>query len=92
MSGGYACECKPQDRKHWFVMDRNCNYSAFNGHRRTYSAYSALKCCQCGRVWRTKAAYVRLLPDMLRTPVAQAAIPPEQTQQWPGVTITGGQS
>jgi hypothetical protein len=54
--GGYN-ECKSgHDR--WRVVDRNCNHSAFNGYRKTYSAYSCVRCLDCGVYWRTKAAYV----------------------------------
>jgi hypothetical protein len=59
-----ACECKGIDRRRsWVVMHRNCNYSAFSGYRWTPSDYSEVKCLVCGRRWRTKAAYVRQLPD-----------------------------
>ena len=37
------------------VVDRHCNYSAFNGYRRTPSNYSCVRCLKCGRYWRTKA-------------------------------------
>jgi hypothetical protein len=75
MSGGKACACAeklepihPLGRttrpgRLWRVLDRHCNHSAFNGYHRTWSAYSALQCLRCGRVWRTKAAYVDLLKD-----------------------------
>jgi hypothetical protein len=55
MSGGIACMCKPRDIA---VLRYRCNYSAFNGYRRTPSAYSTVKCRRCGSVWRTQAAYV----------------------------------
>lgn len=45
------------------VVHRRCNYSAFNGGRRTPSAYSLVRCLVCGRMWRTKAAYVMRLRD-----------------------------
>jgi hypothetical protein len=44
-------------------MERRCNYSAFNGYRRTPSDYSLVGCKTCGISWRTKAAYVDGLPD-----------------------------
>jgi hypothetical protein len=64
MSGGTACTNR-QHRKHLVVLQRECNYSAFNGYRRTPSRYSAVLCTvpTCRLVWRTKAAYVRQLPD-----------------------------
>jgi hypothetical protein len=54
------CRC---DRKYWAVIHRRCNYSAFNGYYWTPSDYSALRCGNCGHVWRTKANYVDSLPD-----------------------------
>lgn len=47
----------------WRVVDRYCNYSAFNGGHRTYSDYSALVCLRCGAHWRTKANYVAQIDD-----------------------------
>ena len=59
--GGYnTCT---SGRERWRVVDRNCNHSAFNGYRETYSAYSCVRCLDCGSYWRTKAAYVDKLPD-----------------------------
>lgn len=58
----YACLDKSH-RPKWVVVHRLCNYSAFSGYRRTRSDYSAVRCLVCGRFWRTKAAYVRTLPD-----------------------------
>lgn len=55
-------DCKAPATK-WRVLDRHCNYSAFNGGRYTPSDYSACKCMACGSVWRTKADYVALLGD-----------------------------
>lgn len=46
------------------VRHRNCNHSAFNGYRRTWSAYSEVACTGCHHRWRTRAAYVSLLPDL----------------------------
>lgn len=63
----YGCTCEDADRKAaWSVLDRNCNHSAFNGYKRTTSDYSSVKCGKCGHVWRTKAAYVRKLPNGVR--------------------------
>lgn len=47
----------------WFVVDKRCNYSAFNGGKRTESVYSSVTCTGCGGYWRTKANYVDILPD-----------------------------
>jgi hypothetical protein len=67
MSGGDACACaerlKPPAERRWVVLDRCCNYSAFSGYARTRSAYSSVSCQVCGRIWRTRAKYVRSLPD-----------------------------
>lgn len=56
-------DCQRSHRDHWVVVQRNCNYSAFNGYHRTPSDYSGVRCEHCGRYWRTKARYVRYLPD-----------------------------
>jgi hypothetical protein len=68
MSGGGTCTCRVSrnqaDRStYWKVLHRYCNYSAFNGYRRTYSAYSRVICTECGAQWRTKAGYVAMLKD-----------------------------
>jgi hypothetical protein len=55
--------CQRSHRDHWVVIARNGNSSAFNGGHWTPSDYSALRCTHCGRAWRTKANYVRHLPD-----------------------------
>ena len=60
MSGSLACRCKPREVE---VVERNCNYSAFNGYRCTYSNYSRVRCLRCGQIWRTKARYVAQSPD-----------------------------
>ena len=57
----WGCMCGT--RTAWYVVERNCNYSAFNGYKWTWSPYSQVRCATCGRSWRTKAAYVRALPD-----------------------------
>lgn len=68
MSGGRSCRCRygkgRQRLRHWRVIDRRCNYSAFNGGHRTPSAYSSVRCAQCGSIWRTKASYVDNLYEM----------------------------
>lgn len=58
-------KCQHEHRGHWVVLQRKCNYSAFSGYHFTESDYSAVQCQApgCGRVWRTKAAYVDKLPD-----------------------------
>lgn len=59
-----ARTCTPERHGgYWMVTVREANYSAFNGGHRTPSAYSAIWCSNCGRRWRTKAAYVKTLPD-----------------------------
>lgn len=57
----WRCSCG--SRSAWTVDVREANYSAFNGYRRTPSAYSQVRCAGCGSVWRTKAKYVATLPD-----------------------------
>lgn len=59
------CTC-PKDKRQWKVLDRNCNYSAFNGYHWTSSDYSRVWCLKCGCSWRTKANYVASLPDGTR--------------------------
>jgi hypothetical protein len=67
MSGGEACKCgerkKPLHERRWRVLQRKYAYSAFNGYRYTPSDYSCVHCRECGRKWRTKAAYVDDLRD-----------------------------
>lgn len=60
MSGGPRCTC---DERDWRVTMRGYNQSAFNGYRRTPSAYSEIRCFNCESRWRTRAAYVERLPD-----------------------------
>lgn len=59
-------------KDNWVVLQRKCNYSAFNGYHYTPSAYSTVKCNFCGAVWRTKAAYVG---DLLDDGVVTASCP-----------------
>lgn len=56
-------DCQRSHRDHWVVTVREGNFSAFNGGHFTPSDYSALRCNICGRCWRSKAGYVRHLPD-----------------------------
>lgn len=63
MSGGVTCKCTKPIKARGVVIDRQCNYSAFSGYHYTPSAYSRVACVECGTHWRTKAAYVRELPD-----------------------------
>ena len=67
MSGGSSCKCderfKPIKDRAWVVIQRLCNFSAFNGYHWTPSDWSAIWCPRCQSMWRTKAKYVSLLPD-----------------------------
>jgi hypothetical protein len=54
--------CSREHRASWVVVQYRCNFSAFNGYHQTPSDYSCCRCDECGRVWRTKAAYVDTLP------------------------------
>lgn len=55
------CKC---NKENWRVIDRKCNYSAFNGYRKTESEYSLIRCNNCKSRWRTKAKYVEKLKDL----------------------------
>jgi len=61
-SKAFACKDKAH-RETWDVVVRCGNYSAFNGYHFTPSDYSLVRCTTCGSHWRTKAAYVAVLPD-----------------------------
>ena len=67
MSHSFGCKCserkKPVQDRAWVVIDRECNYSAFNGYRYTPSAYSKVYCPVCESMGQTKASYVRHLKD-----------------------------
>ncbi len=67
MSQGASCKCpekaKPLAQREWAVTQRRCNHSAFSGYHETPSDYSAVRCLSCKAVWRTRAAFVSLLPD-----------------------------
>lgn len=56
-------ECAREHRASWWVAVREGNSSAFNGYHFTRSAWSECRCGACHRRWRTKAGYVRDLPD-----------------------------
>jgi len=70
MGSGPVCKCT--DHSQWRVLDRNCNYSAFNGGHKTWSSYSGMLCLACRCPWRSKSAYVRSTPD----------ISPEEKAKW----------
>ena len=53
--------CQRNHKARWRVVQYRCNFSAFNGGHKTPSAYSAIRCLECGRYWRTKASYVERL-------------------------------
>lgn len=68
MSSGNPCTCpgtRREKMRNWLVTQRRCNHSAFNGYHRTPSDYSAVVCIGegCRGCWRTKADYIRQLPD-----------------------------
>jgi hypothetical protein len=64
VSGNVPCTCELWNKhKNWRVWQRNCNHSAFNGYRRTWSEYSQVVCLVCDGNWRTKAMYVTRLKD-----------------------------
>ena len=70
MSGGPACTCEVSklpitERFEWVVRQRNGNASAFNGYRWAQSDSSLVQCLRCRTSWRTKAAYVRRLRDIV---------------------------
>jgi hypothetical protein len=65
VSFNYKCKerDKPVEKRAWFVLQRYCNHSAFNGYHLTSSDYSTVHCIKCGAIGRTKAKYVALLRD-----------------------------
>jgi len=84
MSQGVSCKCpeskKPVGERRWVVIQRNCNHSAFNGYRQTFSDYSSVTCHVCAVIWRTKASYVNRLPNgvhMYDLPPASPDAPPD---------------
>ena len=46
--------------------------SAFSGSHYTPSDYSRIRCLKCGRYWRSKGKYVRLLRDATREEATRA--------------------
>lgn len=81
MSGSLACGIAAH-RSYWVVLQRHCNYSAFNGYHYTPSDYSLVRCTVpgCRGLWRTKAAYVDGLPDESNTPTEQVDV--EAGEDW----------
>lgn len=70
MSGWQGCTCegtRKQKMKNWYVVMRNYNLSHFERPKgcRHYSDYSTVMCKGegCSMVIRTKAGYVKSLPD-----------------------------
>lgn len=64
---GRGCKCDDKNRRdNWRIVNYQCNYSAFNGYKRTPSDYSLIRCLECGSYWRTKAKYVDELKFMLK--------------------------
>lgn len=53
--------CQRNHRGRWRVVQYHGNASAFNGYHWTPSAYSGIRCLECGRFWRTRADYVERL-------------------------------
>jgi ornithine cyclodeaminase/alanine dehydrogenase-like protein (mu-crystallin family) len=76
MSGGIYCTCKTIDP---LVTMRRANCSAFNGYRRTPSAYSQVICVGCGAIGRTKAAYVSRTMD---APEGWHSMPVAKLRAW----------
>ena len=62
MAKSFSCKCaertKPIAERDWVVIQYFCNYSAFNGYRKTPSNYSLVECLSCKATGRTKADYV----------------------------------
>ena len=69
MSVSFNCHCperkKPIGERNWVVVHRYCNYSFFQRPKgeKHDSDYSLVYCKSCTALGRTKAAYVRWLPD-----------------------------
>lgn len=58
--------CMRDHRSWWWIAAHRVNHSAFNGYHPTPSDYSEIRCAHpdCGRRWRTKAAYADALPGI----------------------------
>lgn len=56
-----SCVC-PKGKGKLVCTMYKCNYSAFNGYRKTFSDYSQIVCRRCGAVWRSKGKFVDTLP------------------------------
>jgi len=52
------CNCEEPDRRLWRITTYKGNLSHFSKGGYATSAYSQLRCLECGRYWRTKAKYV----------------------------------
>jgi len=68
VSVSFSCHCPERKKEEphkrlWRVISRNCRCSAFDGYRTMSSAYSEVVCLACGATGRTKAGYVRYLPN-----------------------------
>lgn len=67
MSVSFGCRCpeskKPVRERAWVVVQRLSHCSAFAGYHQTPSRYSTVFCKCCRALGRTKASYVRELPD-----------------------------
>jgi hypothetical protein len=69
MAKAFSCKCeerkKPVEERNWFVILRRWNCGAFEPAGGSPSNYSSVFCGTCGDGGRTKANYVRELPDAL---------------------------
>lgn len=73
MSASQPCTCpgiRSEKMKNWFVIQRRCNHSAFNGYHYTPSDYSTVACSGpgshgsgCTMILRSKSKFVSSLPD-----------------------------
>ena len=60
LPGRGAVDREPCRSANVVVVTRRGNYSRFSGSRFTPSAYSELRCLDCGRFWRSKSNLVDL--------------------------------
>jgi hypothetical protein len=67
MSVSFGCRCAERRKRigdrAWVVVTRNGSNSAFNGYRWAHSDYSEVYCRKCRALGRTKASYVKYLPN-----------------------------